>query len=229
MRSFKLDRFKIGRNLGVRLSEFSIIYTSFTYTLVNHNLLVIDSVSLRTIFRNLQIFYIFYLQPNAMMISSLRFSTRIYFIALFTCLHGPLYVSAIRHADYHITLAARKKSDTARHLEEPSASLPTPYEELTCEMRNFTQLLDHFSATETRSFSQRYYICPGAFPSDATKRNAEGNVIVFLGNESPLTKPLQPIVFENAARMKALIVQVEVRESAWLSLSSPHSLSFDCK
>lgn len=38
-----------------------------------------------------------------------------------------------------------------------------------------------------------------------------GNVIVFLGNESPLGVPKQPIVFENARRLNALVVLVEHR------------------
>jgi hypothetical protein len=38
-----------------------------------------------------------------------------------------------------------------------------------------------------------------------------GNVIVFLGNESPLGIPKQPIVFENARRLNALVVLVEHR------------------
>jgi hypothetical protein len=36
-------------------------------------------------------------------------------------------------------------------------------------------------------------------------------VIVFLGNESPLGVPGQPIVFENARRLNALVVLVEHR------------------
>jgi hypothetical protein len=39
----------------------------------------------------------------------------------------------------------------------------------------------------------------------------DGNVIVFLGNESPLGIPKQPIVFENARRLNALVVLVEHR------------------
>jgi hypothetical protein len=38
-----------------------------------------------------------------------------------------------------------------------------------------------------------------------------GNVIVFLGNESPLGIPRQPIVFENARRLNALVILVEHR------------------
>lgn len=38
-----------------------------------------------------------------------------------------------------------------------------------------------------------------------------GNVIVFLGNESPLGIPKQPIVFENARRLNALVILVEHR------------------
>ena len=38
-----------------------------------------------------------------------------------------------------------------------------------------------------------------------------GHVIVFLGNESPLGIPKQPIVFENARRLNALVVLVEHR------------------
>jgi hypothetical protein len=38
-----------------------------------------------------------------------------------------------------------------------------------------------------------------------------GNVVVFLGNEGPLGIPQQPIVFENARRLNALVVLVEHR------------------
>lgn len=38
-----------------------------------------------------------------------------------------------------------------------------------------------------------------------------GHIIVFLGNESPLGVPKQPIVFENAARLNALVLLVEHR------------------
>lgn len=38
-----------------------------------------------------------------------------------------------------------------------------------------------------------------------------GNVVVYLGNEGPLGIPQQPIVFENARRMNALVVLVEHR------------------
>jgi hypothetical protein len=40
---------------------------------------------------------------------------------------------------------------------------------------------------------------------------AAGNIIVFLGNESPLGIPKQPIVFENARRLNALVLLVEHR------------------
>lgn len=39
----------------------------------------------------------------------------------------------------------------------------------------------------------------------------QGSIIVFLGNESPLGTPSQPIVFEQAQDMNALVLQVEHR------------------
>lgn len=39
----------------------------------------------------------------------------------------------------------------------------------------------------------------------------QGTIIVFLGNESPLGTPSQPIVFEQARDMNALVLQVEHR------------------
>jgi hypothetical protein len=39
----------------------------------------------------------------------------------------------------------------------------------------------------------------------------QGSIIVFLGNESPLGTPSQPIVFEQARAMKALVLEVEHR------------------
>ena len=38
-----------------------------------------------------------------------------------------------------------------------------------------------------------------------------GNVVVYLGNEGALGIPQQPIVFENARRLNALVVLVEHR------------------
>lgn len=43
-----------------------------------------------------------------------------------------------------------------------------------------------------------------------TQRSA-GNVVVFLGNEGPLGIPQQPIVFENARKLNALVILVEHR------------------
>ena len=42
-------------------------------------------------------------------------------------------------------------------------------------------------------------------------QRSSGNVVVFLGNEGPLGVPQQPIVFENARRLNALVVLVEHR------------------
>lgn len=42
-------------------------------------------------------------------------------------------------------------------------------------------------------------------------QEASGTVLVFLGNESPLDTPQQPIIFENADRHNALVILVEHR------------------
>jgi hypothetical protein len=44
-----------------------------------------------------------------------------------------------------------------------------------------------------------------------TLQAQQGSIIVFLGNESPLGTPAQPIVFEQARAMNALVLQVEHR------------------
>jgi hypothetical protein len=49
--------------------------------------------------------------------------------------------------------------------------------------------------------------CP---PPTHTQRD-NGTLIVFLGNEGTLGIPKQPIVFENAERMQALVILVEHR------------------
>jgi hypothetical protein len=38
-----------------------------------------------------------------------------------------------------------------------------------------------------------------------------GNVVVFLGGEGPLSRPQRPIIFENAKRLHALVIQIEHR------------------
>ena len=128
------------------------------------------------------------------------------FIAiLLLCANGPRQASAAQ-MDVHVSRHHITRLSPNRY---PSHS--DPYDSLKCQMRNFTQVLDHFNPAEESTFSQRYYVCPAAFPSDKSQAASEGNVILFLGNEGPLDNPSQPIVFENAARMKALVIQVEVR------------------
>lgn len=49
-------------------------------------------------------------------------------------------------------------------------------------------------------------------------QRTSGNVVVFLGNEGPLGTPQQPIVFENARRLNALVVLIEHRYyGRWIS------------
>lgn len=52
-------------------------------------------------------------------------------------------------------------------------------------------------------------LCPAMLMHCRQARS--GNIIVFLGNESPLGIPKQPIVFENAERLNALVLLVEHR------------------
>lgn len=88
----------------------------------------------------------------------------------------------------------------------------TPAQAFDCQWRNFTQTLDHFNASDSRTFQQQMVVCPGAWPAAAAAQAATGSLIFFLGNEAPLPNPpSQPIIFENAARMGALIVQLEHR------------------
>lgn len=60
----------------------------------------------------------------------------------------------------------------------------------------------------------------------AMLQKESGNVIVFLGNESPLGIPKQPIVFENARRLNALVILVEHRYygrgEPWTLLCTAH-------
>lgn len=42
-------------------------------------------------------------------------------------------------------------------------------------------------------------------------QESSGTVLVFLGNESPLDVPQQPIIFENADKHNALVILVEHR------------------
>jgi hypothetical protein len=88
--------------------------------------------------------------------------------------------------------------------------------ELNCQKRTFTQQLDHFkNSSSSRSngstFKQVYWVCDDAWPKSKAAQREVGHIIFFLGNESPLGVPRQPIVFENARRMHALVVELEHR------------------
>ncbi|KAI9013663.1 serine carboxypeptidase S28-domain-containing protein [Hyaloraphidium curvatum] len=89
--------------------------------------------------------------------------------------------------------------------------LPQPYIDANCTVGNVTQRIDHFNTSDARTFNQRVYVCDAYFPRTTAEAASNGSVIVFLGNESPLNNIVQPIVFENAARMRALIVEIEHR------------------
>lgn len=91
------------------------------------------------------------------------------------------------------------------------AEAPTPYNDFDCVTRNFTQKLDHFNGSDTRTFNQLIYVCPKAWPTDPATAAKNGSLFVFLGNEAPLTNIAQPIIFENAVRKNALILEVEHR------------------
>lgn len=109
-------------------------------------------------------------------------------------------------------LAAAPHHPTALASAAATARSPTnPFVEFECSWRNFTQQLDHFNPLDARTFAQRYVVCPGSWPSDPEAQAQVGTIILFLGNESPLDEPRQPIVFENAARMHALVVEVDHR------------------
>ncbi|KAF8060566.1 hypothetical protein HT031_004743 [Scenedesmus sp. PABB004] len=88
----------------------------------------------------------------------------------------------------------------------------------------FAQPLDHANASDGRRFNQTYWTCDAAWrrggpasdaqpprPRPPLVRAPGRHVLVFLGNESPLGLPGQPIVFENAARLNALVLLVEHR------------------
>lgn len=96
----------------------------------------------------------------------------------------------------------------------PQDLLPPPaasYESAGCKNRTFTQLIDHFNSSDTRTFGQRIFVCTAYFPTSAAGQVANGTIIVELGNESVLKNPVWPIVFENAQRTNALIIAVEHR------------------
>ncbi|WIA34501.1 hypothetical protein OEZ86_012824 [Tetradesmus obliquus] len=76
---------------------------------------------------------------------------------------------------------------------------------------HFEQQLDHFNSSEARTWRQVYWVCGDAFPKTAQEQEESGVIYMFLGNESPLGTPQQPIVFENARRQRALVVLVEHR------------------
>jgi len=94
----------------------------------------------------------------------------------------------------------------------PSPAPTTLYDQFGCQTFNFTQSLDHFStANSNQTFNQTYVVCNAAFPTTPEVQAAQGTIIFFLGNEGPLGTPQQPIVFENAARMHALVIELEHR------------------
>uniref|UniRef100_A0A383WGA6 Serine carboxypeptidase S28-domain-containing protein n=1 Tax=Tetradesmus obliquus TaxID=3088 RepID=A0A383WGA6_TETOB len=99
-----------------------------------------------------------------------------------------------------------------------------PVLDYSCVQSSFEQQLDHFNSSERRSWQQVYWVCDDAFPKTAQEQEESGVIYVFLGNESPLGTPRQPIVFENARRHRALVVLVEHR---YYGASIPVPLSED--
>uniref|UniRef100_A0A383VGH4 Serine carboxypeptidase S28 n=1 Tax=Tetradesmus obliquus TaxID=3088 RepID=A0A383VGH4_TETOB len=92
------------------------------------------------------------------------------------------------------------------------ASPPTPIiQEFNCVQEYLQQRLDHFSSSDSRRFKQMYWVCDGAWPKSKSAQARHGNVVVFLGGEGPLSRPQRPIIFENAKRLHALVIQVEHR------------------
>ncbi|KAF8058366.1 hypothetical protein HT031_005684 [Scenedesmus sp. PABB004] len=115
----------------------------------------------------------------------------------------PTYCAAAFNASAGYTLASASAVRDA---------LPAVPEQFNCVAANFSQRLDHFDAANTQRFNQLYYVCDATWPKGSKREQAaRGNVIVFLGNETPLSKPQQPIIFENARRLNALVVLVEHR------------------
>eukprot|EP00775_Hariotina_reticulata_P006013 gene6013-6251_t len=86
-----------------------------------------------------------------------------------------------------------------------------PVLQYNCKRHAFDQQLDHFNHKSQQTFKQVYWTCDSAWPHSKRLQAEAGHVIVFLGNESPLGAPRQPIVFENAARLHALVLLVEHR------------------
>jgi hypothetical protein len=69
------------------------------------------------------------------------------------------------------------------------------------------------AAAGPKTFKQVYWVCDGTWPkaASAAEQAASSSLLVFLGNESPLGVPSQPIVFESARRLGALVLLVEHR------------------
>lgn len=102
------------------------------------------------------------------------------------------------------------------------ATLIPPDAAFNCTQRTYSQTLDHFNASNSVKFNQRIYVCDGFYPKSRTLAAEKGNIFLFLGNESPLDSITQPIVFENAARKMALIVEIEHR---YYGLTQPFVLN----
>lgn len=88
---------------------------------------------------------------------------------------------------------------------------PPPVVNFNCVKGFYKQTLDHFNTSDSRFFKQVFWVCDKSFPGNQQDQASSGNIIVFLGNESPLGIPKQPIVFENAERLNALVLLVEHR------------------
>ncbi|KAI8472438.1 MAG: serine carboxypeptidase S28-domain-containing protein [Monoraphidium minutum] len=81
-----------------------------------------------------------------------------------------------------------------------------------CQPGVFTQKLDHFDPSETRTFEQSYYVCKQFWPADAAVQKAEGKILFYQGAETPLGgEPQQPMIWEGAARQRLLVMSLEHR------------------
>jgi hypothetical protein len=117
-------------------------------------------------------------------------------------------------ADPPLRYCAEAFSPTSYTLQSSSGAMdvtPPPVVDFNCIKGYFKQTLDHFNASDSRFFKQVFWVCDKAFPDSQQDQARIGNIIVFLGNESPLGIPKQPIVFENAQRLNALVLLVEHR------------------
>ncbi|KAI8472440.1 MAG: serine carboxypeptidase S28-domain-containing protein [Monoraphidium minutum] len=81
-----------------------------------------------------------------------------------------------------------------------------------CTKGTFPQKLDHFDASETRTFNQTYYICDERWPSDPEVQRTEGKIMFVQGAEAALGgPPLGALIWESAERQRLLVMSLEHR------------------